>query len=75
MHRLQDMGVPTQLIWGMMSLYMKVVGNVRTIQGISNLVHSTIEVEPCPLPPASIDVTLIAICKWYSHFVEILSVF
>ena len=42
MRRLQEMGVPTKLIWGVMALYKTVVGQVRTPEGISELIHSTI---------------------------------
>ena len=42
MRRLQEMGVPTVLIWGIMALYRSVMGHVRTPEGISDLVHSTI---------------------------------
>ena len=46
------MGVPTELIWGIMALYRSVVGRERTPGGISDLVHSTIGVKQgCPLSP------------------------
>ena len=52
MRRLQEMGVPTKLIWGIMALYRSVVGHVRTPEGLSTLVHSTIGVKQgCPLSP------------------------
>ena len=52
MRRLQDMRVPIELIWGIMALYRSVVGHVRTPEGLSTLVHSTIGVKQgCPLSP------------------------
>ncbi|MCO5567345.1 hypothetical protein L7F22_021035 [Adiantum nelumboides] len=53
MRRLQEMGVPIALTWGIMALYRKsVTGHVRTTEGISDLVHSTIGVKQgCPLSP------------------------
>ncbi|MCO5611969.1 hypothetical protein L7F22_066229 [Adiantum nelumboides] len=52
MRRLQEMGVPTVLTWGVMALYRSVIGHVRTPKGISDLVHSTIGVKQgCPLSP------------------------
>ena len=50
--RLQEMAVPTELIWGIMALYRTIVGQVRTSEGISELIHSTIGVKQgCPLSP------------------------
>ena len=52
MRRLQEMGVPTELIWGVMALYKTVVGQVCTPEGVSELIHSTIGVKQgCPLSP------------------------
>ena len=52
MRRLQAIGVPTELIWGIMALYRSVTGHVRTPEGISDRVHSTIGVKQgCPLSP------------------------
>ena len=52
MHRLQQLGVPIELIWGIMALYSSVTGYVRTPEGISDIVHSTIGVKQgCPLSP------------------------
>ena len=46
------MGVPTELIWGVMALYKTVLGQVRTFEGVSDLFHSTIGVKQgCPLSP------------------------
>ena len=39
MHRLQDLGVPQELIWGIMALYETVVGRARTSEGLSQPVH------------------------------------
>ena len=55
MRRLQEMGVPTKLIWGIMALYMLVVGHVHTREGLATLVHSTIGVKQgCPLYPITL---------------------
>ncbi|MCO5596305.1 hypothetical protein L7F22_050366 [Adiantum nelumboides] len=52
MRRLQEMGVTTVLTWGIMALYRSVTGHVRTPEGISDLVLSTIGVKQgCPLSP------------------------
>ncbi|MCO5554617.1 hypothetical protein L7F22_008149 [Adiantum nelumboides] len=52
MRRLQEIEVPTVLTWGIMALYRSVMGHVRTPEGISDLVHSTIGVKQgCPLFP------------------------
>ncbi|KAH7292540.1 hypothetical protein KP509_29G073500 [Ceratopteris richardii] len=52
MRRLQAMGVPLELTWGIMALHKSVVGRVRTLEGISTLVHSNIGVKQgCPLSP------------------------
>ena len=52
MRRLQEMGVPSVLTWGIMALYASVMGCVRTPEGISDIVHSTIGVKQgCPLSP------------------------
>lgn len=52
MRRLQEMGVPTQLIWGIMALYRSVTGQVYTTEGVSDLIHSSIGVKQgCPLSP------------------------
>ena len=46
------MRVPTEIIWGIMALYSSVTGQVRTPEGISDIVHSTIGVKQgCPLSP------------------------
>ncbi|WP_176691521.1 reverse transcriptase domain-containing protein [Enterobacter cloacae complex sp. GF14B] len=52
MHRLQEMGIPTELILGIMALYKSVIGHVGTSKGLSTLIHSTIGVKQgCPLSP------------------------
>ena len=52
MRRLQELRVPTEIIWGIMALYGSVTGQVRTPEGISDIVHSTIGVKQgCPLSP------------------------
>lgn len=52
MRRMQDLGVPKEIIWGIMALYGSVIGHVRTPEGISDTVHSTIGVKQgCPLSP------------------------
>lgn len=52
MRRLQEMGISTELIWGKMALYKSVRGQVRTLEGLSDVVHSTIGVKQgCPLSP------------------------
>ena len=46
------MGVPSELIWGVMALYRTVVGQVRTPERVSELIYSTIGVKQgCPLSP------------------------
>ena len=51
MRRLQDMGVSIEMTWGIMALYRSVRGQVRTLEGLSD-VHSTIGVKQgCPLSP------------------------
>ena len=52
MRRLQDMGVPIEMTWGIMALYRSVRGQVRTPEGLSDVAHSTIGVKQgCPLSP------------------------
>ena len=52
MRRLQEMGVPTELISGIMVLYKSIAGRVRTPEGLSNQIHSTIGMKQgCPLSP------------------------
>ena len=52
MHRLQKLGVPMELIWGIQALYKNVTGQVCTSEGFSDLIHSTIGVKQgCPLSP------------------------
>ena len=52
MQRLQRLGVPIELIWGTVALYKTVTGRVRTPQGMSDTIHSTIGVKQgCPLSP------------------------
>ena len=52
MRRLMELGVPIELIWGILTLYSSVMGHVRTPEGISDIVHSTIGVKQgCPLSP------------------------
>ena len=52
-HILQEMGAPIELIWGIQALYNKTVtGQVCTLEGFSDLIHSTIGVKQgCPLSP------------------------
>ena len=50
--RLEEMGVPMELIWGILALYGAVKGQIRTPEGVSELIHSTIGVKKgCPLSP------------------------
>ena len=52
MRRLQEMGVPIEMTWGIMALYRSVREQVRTPEGLSDVVHSTIGVKQgCPLSP------------------------
>ena len=52
MRTLQEMGVPIDLVWGIMALFKSVMGHVRTPEGASDFVHSTIGVKQgCPLSP------------------------
>ncbi|MCO5572087.1 hypothetical protein L7F22_025838 [Adiantum nelumboides] len=52
MRRLQEMGVPTVSIWVIKALYRSVMVHVRTLEEISDLVHSTIGVKQgCLLSP------------------------
>ena len=49
--RLEEMGVPMELIWGILALYRVDKGQIRTREGASELIHSTIGVKQgCPLP-------------------------
>lgn len=45
MRKLQEMGVPIEMTWGIMALYRSVRGQVRTPEGLSDVVHSTIGVK------------------------------
>ena len=50
--RLEEMGVPMELVWGILALYGAVKGPIRTPEGVSELIHSTIGVKQgCPLSP------------------------
>ena len=52
MNRMQMLGVPKEIIWGIMALYGSVLGRVRTLEGDSNIIQSTIGVKQgCPLSP------------------------
>ena len=52
MHKLQEKGVPTKFIWGIMAMYETVVGLVHTPEGVSELIRSTLGVKQgCPLSP------------------------
>ena len=51
-NKLQRLGVPVELIWGIQALYKSVTGQVRTPEGLSDLIQSTIGVKQgCPLSP------------------------
>lgn len=51
-HRLHTMGVLYELTRGIVSLYESVSDTVRTLEGDSNLIYSTIGVKQgCPLSP------------------------
>ena len=50
--RLEEMGVPMELIWGILALYESVKGQIRTKEGVSEIIQSTIGVKQgCPLSP------------------------
>ncbi|MCO5593906.1 hypothetical protein L7F22_047925 [Adiantum nelumboides] len=52
MNRMQTLGVPKEIMWGIMTLYGSVLGRVRTPEGDSDIIHSTIGVKQgCPLSP------------------------
>ena len=52
MNRMQMLGVPKEIIWGIMALYGSVLGRVRTLEGDSDIIQSTIGVKQgCPLSP------------------------
>lgn len=52
MRRLQDLGVPEEMRWGIYALYEFVTGRVRAPEGLSDTVTSTIGVKQgCPLSP------------------------
>ena len=52
MNRMQMLGVPKEIIWGIMALYGSVLGRVRTPEGDSDIIQSTIGVKQgCPLSP------------------------
>ncbi|WP_139158394.1 reverse transcriptase family protein, partial [Enterobacter cloacae complex sp. GF14B] len=52
MRRMQELGVPKEIIWGIMALYGSVTRYVRTPKGDSDIVHSTVGVKQgCPLSP------------------------
>ena len=44
-NRMQTLGVPKEIIWGIMALYGSVLGRVQTIEGDSNIIQSTIGVK------------------------------
>ena len=51
LHKLQKLEV-LELIWAIMTLYKTKIGQVRTLDGLSEPVHSTIGVtQGCPLSP------------------------
>ena len=50
--RLQSLGVPSEMIWGIYALYEQVLGRVRCPGGFSDTIASTIGVKQgCPLSP------------------------
>ena len=52
MLRLEEMGVPMELIWGILALNESVKGQIRTQGGVSEIIQSTIGVKQgCPLSP------------------------
>ncbi|MCO5570021.1 hypothetical protein L7F22_023735 [Adiantum nelumboides] len=52
MQRLQDIGVPEAIRWGIYALYESVTGRVRAPGGLSDAIESTIGVKQgCPLSP------------------------
>ncbi|MCO5606524.1 hypothetical protein L7F22_060712 [Adiantum nelumboides] len=52
MNRMQTLGVPKEIMWGIMTLYGSVLGRVRTPEGDSDIIQSTIGVKQgCPLSP------------------------
>ena len=54
MQRLRDIGIPTILLTAIMRLYESMRGRLRTAQGLSEFIRSTIGVKQgCPLSPTS----------------------
>ena len=52
MLRLEEMGVPMELIWGILTLYESIKGQICTRGGVSKIIQSTIGVKQgCPLSP------------------------
>ncbi|MCO5572106.1 hypothetical protein L7F22_025857 [Adiantum nelumboides] len=52
MNRMQMLGVPKEIMWGIMTLYGSVLGRIRTPEGDSDIIQSTIGVKQgCPLSP------------------------
>ena len=50
--RLQSLGVPPEMLWGIYALYEQVFGRVRCPRGMSDTIASTIGVKQgCPLSP------------------------
>ena len=49
---LEEMGVPMELIWGILALYGAVKGQIRTHERVSQFIHYTVGVKQgCPLSP------------------------
>ena len=50
--KLEEIGAPMELIWGIMALYGIVMGQFCTLKGVFKRLHATIGVKQgCPLSP------------------------
>ncbi|MCO5584754.1 hypothetical protein L7F22_038686 [Adiantum nelumboides] len=59
--RLQTLGIPSKLLWGVFSLYEHVSARVRCPRGTSLPIASTVGVKQgCPLSPTLLDCTLMS---------------
>ena len=67
MQRLEALGVPTDMQWGIYALYESVSGKVRSSNGLSEAVASTIGVKQgCPLSPTLFGLYIDEV----SHYIE-----
>ncbi|MCO5594742.1 hypothetical protein L7F22_048776 [Adiantum nelumboides] len=69
MQRLQDIGVPEAIQWGIYALYEWVTGRVRAPGGLSDAIESTIGVrEGCPLSPTLFGIYIHELSKYVDTY-------